>query len=421
MKIDKLTRNPYLLFSPFLLLFVVFVLIYHTDVLKGDAGGYIYFANNLLHGFYSPPAPDINLWWGPGYPIILMPFKFLNLPLICITLLNAIFQYLSIVFLFKALIKFVKFQKAFLFSIIWAFCYSSYSNMASIATESFTLFLISIFVYSLVKTFVNDSRKYLFLAGFILGYLALTKVIFGYVILSILVGCVLLWAIKRNNNNYRRSLLIMLVALLTTIPYLFYTYNLTSKLFYWGNSGGMTLYWMSSPYINEYGAWDNETFDANLIDLELASSNELLRINHQTDIDEITKYTGVQKDDAYKRIALKNIKTHPIKYFKNIMANISRMLFGFPGNFTYQRPLLKIWYFAVLYTLMVFCFLLSIINWNKLSYCIRFIFVFTFIYLGGTSLLGAGNRQFVIIVPTLLFWIAYIIDKYIILKTNQSK
>lgn len=293
--------------------------------------------------------------------------------------------------------------------------------MASIMTESFTFFIISIFTYSVVKTFISNSKKHLYLSGFLLGYLALTKVVFGYVILIMLLGCIILVIIYKNKEIYRRNSLILFIALLTTTPYLFYTHNLTNKLFYWGNSGGMSLYWMSSPFENEYGAWDRESFDANLIDLEIANSHQLLKLNHQKDMVEIIKYKGVQKDHAYKKIALRNIKNHPIKYFKNIIANISRMFFGFPGNFTYQRPLLKIWYFAILYTLFIYCCFLSLINWNSLSFCIRFIFIFISIYLGGTSLLAVGNRQFIIIVPAMMLFIAYVIEKSIIIKIRFNK
>lgn len=417
----KLTRNPYLLFSPFLILFIVLVLKLHTDVMEGDEGGYIIFAQNLLHGFYSPPAPDINLWWGPGYPILLTPFVALHLPLICITLMNAVFQYLSIVILFKAMLQFVEFRKALLFSLFWGFCYSTYPYMALIYTESFTIFMISLLIFSLVNAFDKRISKYIFLSGFILGYIALTKVIFGYVILFLLLGSVLLWIKDRKNNNYRTSVLILLITFATVTPYLIYTHNLTGRLFYWGNSGGMSLYWMSTPYENEYGSWDSESYTANLIDADIAGTTALLKLNHQKDIDYILKYKGVQKDDAYKKIAINNIKTHPKKYIKNIIANISNLLFGFPGNYTYQRPLLKIWYFSILYTLIIFCFIPTIINWRKISYCIRFLLVFAFIYLGGSSLVSGGNRQFVIIVPVLLFWIAYIINKSMTIKITFDK
>ena len=96
----KLPKNPWLLFLPFLVLYIIFVLIFPTTGHQGDEERYLMFANNLVNGFYSPPAPDINLTNGPGWPIILMPFIALGLPLITITIANAFFYYLSIIFLF---------------------------------------------------------------------------------------------------------------------------------------------------------------------------------------------------------------------------------------------------------------------------------------------------------------------------------
>jgi len=417
----NLTRNPYLLFSPFLILFIVIVLKFHSDVMEGDEGGYILLAQNLLNGFYSPPAPDINLWWGPGYPILLTPFLVLRLPLFCITVMNAVFLYLSIVILFKAMLQFVEFKTALIFSLFWGFCYSSYAYLASILTEIFVIFLITLLIFSLVKVFVNRINKYLYLAGFILGYLALTKVMFGYVLPILLSGSLLLWINNRKIYNYRFSVLILIFAFITVSPYLIYTYNLTGRIYYWGNSGGMSLYWMSTPYENEYGSWDNEYFTANYLDKDITGATELLKLNHQNDLDEVLKYKGVQKDDAYKKLAVINIKNHPEKYIKNIFANISNLFFGFPNTYTYQRPILKIWYFSIVFTLMLFSFIPTIIHWRSVSYCIRFLLVLVFIYLGGSSLVSGGNRQFIIIVPVLLLWFAYIFNKTITLKIKFDK
>lgn len=390
--------------------------------MEGDESGYIYFAKNLLQGFYSPPAPDINLWWGPGYPILLMPFIALGLPLICITLMNAVFQYLSVVLLFKAISQFVDFRKALLFSLFWAFCYSSYQYMSVIYTESFTIFLISLLIYSIVNAFNLQINKYLFLSGFILGYIALTKVMFGYVIMFLFIRSVVLWVYNRKADNYKKSALIMLIAFTTVMPYLIYTYNLTGRVFYWGNSGGISLYWMSTPFENEYGNWNNESLTLKGIDRDKAGTpHPLLKLNHQKVIDEVSKYKGAQKDDMYKKIAFKNIKAHPEKYIKNIITNISNSLFGFPISYTYQIPILKIWYFSILYTMMIFCSIPTILNWRKIPNSMRFLLLFTFIYLVGSSLVSGANRQFIIIVPVLLFWIAYIIHKSMIVNFKLEK
>jgi len=103
----KLTRNPYLLFSPFLLFYIIFVLITQVDKLTGDEYRYVYYADNLLKGFYSPPPPYVDIPNGPGYPIILIPFRLLGLPLVSMKLLNAVFLYLAVVFLYKSLIQVV--------------------------------------------------------------------------------------------------------------------------------------------------------------------------------------------------------------------------------------------------------------------------------------------------------------------------
>ncbi len=417
----KISKNPYILFSPFLLLFVLYVLKMHSDSMDGDEGGYIKFAENLLNGFYSPPAPDINLWWGPGYPMILVPFLALSLPVICITLMNALFQYLSIVFLFKSLLQFVSFRKALLFSLFWAFCYSSYVHISFILTEPFTIFLISLLIFTLTKAFNNKWKGYLYISGFIIGYIALTKVIFGYVILLLLLGSILLWIINRNNPNYRKGALIMLIAFATVTPYLTYTYSLTGKLLYWGNSGGMSLYWMSTPYETEFGDWNNEKLGADLNDPERPGAAVNLQLNHQKDIDEVLKFKAVERDEAYKKIAVTNIKNHPVKFIKNIVSNISNLIFGFPGSYTYQRPLLKIWYFSILYTLMLFCLIPTIINWRKLHYSVRFLLVFAFIFFGGSSVVGGYSRQFVIIIPLFIFWIAYIMNEFLSVRLLFNK
>lgn len=47
----------------------------------GDEGRHVQFAHNLCQGFYSPTDPwQINLWNGPGYPLVLVPFAALGLP-----------------------------------------------------------------------------------------------------------------------------------------------------------------------------------------------------------------------------------------------------------------------------------------------------------------------------------------------------
>ena len=255
----KTTRNPFLLFLPFLVFFIIYILKLQNNAIENDESRYLYFAQNLIHGFYSPSPPGINLWNGPGYPIILIPFVLLHIPLVYATLLNGFLNYLSIILLFKALKQIVSGRVAFIFTLFWACYYPAYEDMLRLYTETFAYFLISLLAFSLIKAFnsnnLREAKKYIFLSGFTMGYLVLTKIAFGYALLFILICSVIMWVFYKKISIYKKVVIVMLIAFVTVLPYLIYTYRLTNKLFYFGNSGGMSLYWMSTPYESEYGDW----------------------------------------------------------------------------------------------------------------------------------------------------------------------
>ena len=240
-KKNKIKQNPFLLFSPFLLLYIILVLKFSVNALVGDEIRHIYFANNLLNGFYSPSSPHVNLAIGPGYPIIISPLLALHLPYLCIKLLNPLFYYLSTIFLFRSLIQMVSFRKTLLVCLFWSCNYLMFSYMFAMLTEIFTILLVTILIFCAINAFKSEdirrTKKYIWLTGLVMGYLALTKVIFGYVILAMLVGSGILWLIKRSAENYRMGLIVAAIALGTTVPYLVYTYHLTGRVFYWGTFG----------------------------------------------------------------------------------------------------------------------------------------------------------------------------------------
>jgi hypothetical protein len=435
--ISKTNRNinPFILFSPFLLFYIVLVILSPAPGFTGDEGRYLMFAQNLVQGFYSPPAPDINLWNGPGYPILLMPFVGLHLPLVCITILNGILHYLSVIFLFKTLRRFFSLNSALIFSFFWALYFNLFSEMIAIYTEVFTSFLISLLLFILLQSFTENrqGKKCAVYSGLIMGYIVLTKVIFGYVILLMLVGTIVLWLFNRKLINYKRSFLILLVALGTITPYLLYTYHLTNKIFYLSNSGGMSLYWMSSPDENELGDWhhereirpsnasDNSDLIIDPTTKSIPGWNNYIYANHVKDYEELDKFTGVERDDTYKKIAINNIKQYPLKYIKNCISNIERLFFSFPYSYTLQHSILRVILTMPIVVCMLFSLVLTIINWQNIAFPLRFILAFVFIYLGCTILVSTYTRMFTIIVPILLFWIAFIFDKSLKLKLKFDR
>ncbi|MEO8765803.1 MAG: hypothetical protein ABI416_15995 [Ginsengibacter sp.] len=441
MKSFRITKNPFLLFAPFLLFYTVFILILYSAPLWGDEIRHFAYAENLLRGFYSPVAPNVSLEVGPGYPILIWLFLILHMPLIFLNLINGVFNYLAIVYLFKSLQQILSFKRALIFSLFLA-CYSnSLEFMPLKYSESLTLFLVSMTLYYTMKAFSPDNlkkhKKYIYLAGFVIGYLALTKIIFGYVLILLLAGSGFLWLIKRKNNNYRKAVFILLVAFATTAPYLAYTYHLTGKIFYWGTSGGNNLYWMSTPYEGEYGSWyatprlvDSIPAEVRIRNAQggqlnlknrysyLTGSDDSIKVNHKAAFEELNKYHGVEKDDLYRKLAIINIKSHPAKYIKNCISNIGRILFNYPYTYAIQKPetLLRLPLNGIIIVCMLFCLVPTLLNWRKIIFPIRFILFFTLLYLGGSVFGSAETRMFTVIVPILLLWIAYIMQKSIQIK-----
>jgi hypothetical protein len=210
----------------------------------------------------------------------------------------------------------------------------------------------------------------------------------------------LIWMTNRKVINYRKGIIIMLIAFTTFGPYLFYTSYLTGRLFYMG-TGSDNLYWLSTPYEREYG---------NFI---TPAASDSLKFTHRTELIEIKKDSGLKRDDAYKRIAINNIKSHPVKFLKNCFSNIGRILFNYPYSYTFQKPatLLRLPLSGIIVVCMLFCVAPTLMNWRKIPFSIRFMLFFTFLYLGGSVFGSAETRMFTMVVPVLLFWIAYIIQK----------
>ena len=409
----KLAHNPYFIFLPFLFLYAFVILINKWPNLYGDEIRYTDFAWHLLHGYYSPPKPHIDLWNGPGYPLTVVPFMWLKIHSLTITLMNAVYQYLAIVFLYKALKLVTSHKIALLFTLPLAIYPNALSILPIMYTEAFTYFLVSSFIYSLTLCYTRGSTKYGIVAGLVLGYLTLTKIIFGYVLLVGLIACLTLLLFKKNRPYHLLSIKVLLIAFAVTLPYLGYTYHLTGRAFYWGNSGGMSLYWMSTPYNNEYGDWKLPELSNNQYPMLFKSPEgaSMLKKNHGIEVSFILKHNAIEQDALFKQAAIRNIENHPFKFIANYYYNCSRMLFNFPYSYSYQdgaivgniiRGSLLLW--SLLIGIAV-----TLLNWRRTIYPVKFLLLLTGIYLALSGALSAYPRQLDVMVPVLLFWLGILV------------
>lgn len=418
-------KNPFLIFLPFLLLFIVVICLRFSIEDIGDEGRFTFYASKLLIGEYSTPKPNVYLVSGPGYPLILAPLIALGISKFFMVLLNAVFLYLSVVLVFKSLTQFVSHKLSLIFGSIWGCYYTSYQNLALISYEVFSLFLISLFIFLIVSLYsktTNRPKTNMILAGLILGFLVLTKIIFGYVVLVMMVFTIIALIFSKKKKNLYTALCVLIISTLTFSPYLIYTYHLTNRILYFGTASD-NLYWMTTPFEDEYGDWKGH-LTLNPIEYNnynIPGSEEVLKAHHGKNYEEIDSLTGLNQDDAFKRIAVENIKAHPKKFAKNILYNLSRLFFHYPFSYAIQKPK-TILIFPISGALLTFI-LLSIVpvvvNWKKIIFSIRFLLVLFLVYLGGSLVGGAEPRMLVPVVPILILLFAFLFNKIVTINLKN--
>ena len=392
-------KDSSLQFLPLLLLYVVIVIILSSETLVRNESGYIGIANRLAG--HSSSTDNITLWWGLGYPIVLTPFVSLKLPWLGAKLLNAFFLFVAVVYFYNTLSFWVQKTYATIFAYILGVYPPFMREVHLLLTENLVFFLICGFMFHFCKVFRESRRTWLHLlmTSVYLGYLALTKVFFGYVIVVGLFsfGGMYLWQRK---EKFKQTAYIYLLALILCLPYLFYTYSVTGKVFYWGTSGGMSLYWMSTPYEDEWGSWFSSR--------NVQENPELAQ--HREFFDKISNLSEVERDGEFKKQALYNIIHHPAKYFVNWTANIGRLLFSYP--FSYTQHKLTTYFYLIPNMFIVVLFILGIypviLRWNSIPYEIYALLYFGLVAFGGTSLLSAYDRQFRPLVPILFLWLCFV-------------
>ncbi len=299
--IRLLMSSIYFKLLPLLILCIVIIKFWILPAnLVGDEGRYIEYAQNLLNGYYSPPYPNISLSNGPGYPLFIAPFIYFKMPLFAIRLINAILLYFSLIFVYKTLVIYSPKNISFFFTVLLGVYFPSFQMLRFIHTETLTWFFISLICYYFIIYYRHNpiSLKYLLLSSFSIAFLSMIKVIFGYVIIFMLIASLILYLIPNFRTSAKKAIFVFCISLIFCTPYLTYTYNLTSKFFYWTNIGSMSLYTMSTPYADEFGDWSRT--------IELQSNP-----NHKVFMDSIATLYPLERADAYKKAAIENISNHP--------------------------------------------------------------------------------------------------------------
>lgn len=401
---------------PLLVIYTLNTLFFTDRELNTDEIRYVMFATNLVNGFYTE-TDNPNLMNGPGFPLYLAIYLKLGLPLIVPKLVNGLLLLFAAFFLYRSLLPYVP-KKA---ALIATYCFGLYLPMFGWIrinfSESVSLFLICGFMYFMIRLLTSKRFKFIdvLIPAFMLGYLVLVKTIFAYAILTGIALSALHFLLFKNQKSLK-SIAALSLSFVFTLPFLIYTYNLTGRIFYWGSNGGEQLYWMSTRYENEYGSW-------------LDSDHLLLRRipdmhpTHLAFYDSIYfKKSWVEMNDAFKHQAVENIKANPKAYLYNIAANTMRLFADAPLSYKNHslRPYLFLLYNAFLLIPLIFSLYPAWKHRKSIPFEIIAVTLFILFYFGGSMLLTAVHRYFILVVPYMLLWLAFIYANFIQFSFNNN-
>jgi 4-amino-4-deoxy-L-arabinose transferase-like glycosyltransferase len=306
----------------------------------------------------------------------------------------------AVCFVYFDLREYVSRKKALIGSYALGFYVPWLWEMTLLLSESLAIFLVAGFCFFVIKYFRRKRWGYWLGSALFLAWLILTKVIFAYVVSFLLVMAIIFY---KFSPAFRRVVLLYLTSLLLCLPYLIYTYSLTGKVFYWANSGGSSLYWMTTPYSNEYGDWKS---------YETVMSNERLS-RHKPFYEKLEGLDYVKQDELLKKQAIANIRRYPLKYCFNWAANLGRIWYAYPYSYKYQRPHTLFYMVpnSILLVSLLFC-VYPVIRRRKLlpAELISLIF-FVIVYLAASSLISACERFIKPVVPIFIILVAFTVTK----------
>lgn len=294
-----------------------------------DESTYVAYARNLTHGFYAQTHtlnPSAYLWHGPGLPALLAPLVAVHAPLGLMRILAGPVLLFAAFVVFDRLARlYVSERTALLATYGLALYLPFFTVVGDIYVEPLATLCFTLAAFFAVRTFRGGRRDHLW-AGAALGALALSRLEYGYVLLAVLVLSVAWLLASRSSRMARRCTVAAVVALIVCAPWLGYTYSLTSKPLYWGNSGGLSLYWMSAP--GNLGDWHSgtEVFTTP----QLATERPLFV--------DLGRLEPVAQDEKLQHVAFRNIRDDPAHYLANVGNNVERLLFNSPYSFSKSSP-----------------------------------------------------------------------------------
>jgi hypothetical protein len=371
---------------------------------QSDEGSYLIHAHHLAGASYTSRGnPD--LWFGPGLPLLLAPLVRIHAGLEVMRILLGPLVLWAAVFLFHQLLRLrLSSRAAWVGTGALAGYLPFYVLLPSLHSEVLAVLLVVIYMYALTRYLAEQRTRFLLLAGGSLGYLALTRVVFGWIVAATLVASLVWWLLRRDHGS-RGQASACVLALALCIPWLSYTYSLSHQVFYWGSSGGQSLYWMAAPYPGHLGDW--QSANEALTDPSLAAD--------RAEFQKVNRLSQIHADRVLRRDAIRLIKAHPRTYLSHVAANLSRLWLNTPYSFTPQK--LSTIFYVIPNALLLFGLTLSAaVLWARQRTLAPEVVAFAFFLALGIILqapLAAYTRMLAPLVPLIIWLTVFAAFRYL--------
>ena len=405
-------------------------LLRHQSSFIWDEGRYIEWAL-YLSGSPVSTFDSSDFVNGPGYPLILVPFVAACpdleaaltttappealFPLLLARLLNAVFMGGSCFWVGCTLLRFTRLR--------WALAAALYCTLHpsllwlsfSLMTEPLALFCLSGFLWAACRCLSPSTLRawpWILTAAFFLGWLTLTRVFFGHVILATTLAALIAWPlIPTWRPRLMRILAILAGAFLICSPYLLHTWKVTGSFPCWSTNSGELLYWATSHHPGENGHW---------FSYEDAQTHPELVPHHRDFFARVLQLPVPEREAAFKAQAKAQFEPQAFAY--NWLCNLSRLAFGFPRSHQTEelRTIVLIFTNTPLLLLALFASACALRSWRLLPIEFWLITTMACFYLGGTSLAPGLPRYLAAINPLLVFSIILPLTRTLALP-NRSK
>ena len=386
-------------------IFVAAVLVYtvmafalHKDESVWDEWRYVGTAENMLQGFFID-AKEPHIVGGPGYPLVLMPFLATDVSLVWARVLNGVFVGLAGVLIFQVVRHYSGRWWALAAALMVAFHPNLARTTPTLMTEALSMFQIAAFLWLFTRALRTGrmSAVWVILSAICLGWLAMTRMIFGHVILAMIVFSVAGLAFwKSQRAAMARTVVTMVLAFACCVPYLLHTRKLTGQFPCWTTTSGELLYWFTSHYPGENGHWFGD---------DEAMSFPELAPNHKALFERVRKMHILERNEALMAAAKENIRSAPLAVANNWVCNVSRLLFGFPRSFQKEEiiTILLVAFNGPLLLLLAGALGLWAFRRSSMPVEIAVLALLAFVYLGGASLASSLPRYLLPVLP--IFWL----------------